>query len=61
MNADTAEVVEFAFLNNIQRCEMFLDALSTNLKICQENERSDALAKMTSELEKAMDALNKCS
>jgi hypothetical protein len=59
LSADMADVADFAFQNNVERCEMFLDALSTNLKICQEKERPDVVATMARELEKVVDALNK--
>ena len=59
LSADMADVADFAFQNDVNRCKMFLDALSTNLKICQEKERPDVVAKMARELEKVLDAVNK--
>jgi hypothetical protein len=37
LGADMADVADFAFQNDVERCEMFLDALSTNLKVCQDS------------------------
>ena len=53
--------VDFAFRNDIQRCETMLEVLRTNLRVCKQNGRTDAVAKMARELDRVMDALNEPS
>ena len=51
LDADMADVNEFAFWNDVQRCEMLLGALSSNLEICKEHMSADMVATMAEGLE----------
>ena len=61
LSADMADIDEFAFWNDMQRCETLLGALSSNLEICKENMNPGMIARMAEELEKVASLVNNMS
>jgi hypothetical protein len=61
LRADMADIDDFAFWNDVRRCEMLLSALNSSFEICKENMNAEVVAKMAEELEKVVSVVNQMS